>query len=432
MAKNQIISLWFQNMEIGRIGFDENLKKASFQYSPQYLESGKYKKLFPYLFKRTPSVQIFSIFNNETFRGLPPMISDSLPDSFGNLVFKEWLEESNKDIVSLSPLELLTYVGKRGMGAIEYKPAKEFSNSTTIDLNNITEIVRKVVDRKMDTQEQGLSDASLLNIFKIGTSAGGARPKIIVSEQKHTGVLVPGDLVVSEDYNHWLIKLSLDKNRPYSQEQLEFIYYKIATSLGIDMMQSKLIEDRHFATLRFDRQHGEKQHILTATGMTGWDYRNPDPSNYENLFKLSTALQVPHRDIIQLFRRMAFNLVFGNTDDHLKNFSFIYNHQSDKWNLSPAYDLTYPFDALLNITKINRALSLNGKRHNIVKQDLLEIAEKYSIKGARGIIDATVHTTHDFKSWAEKFHFPKEVVEKIMSQFQLFEEVERKHRKLRR
>jgi len=127
------------------------------------------------------------------------------------------------------------------------------------------------------------------------------------------------------------------------------------------MMPSKMIDDKHFATLRFDRQYGNKKHILTASGLTGWDFQKPDNSSYDNLFKLALDLKLPHNDIQQLFKRMVFNLVFANIDDHLKNFSFIYDDQKDKWNLAPAYDITYPLDALLNYTRVTRALSINGK-----------------------------------------------------------------------
>ncbi|CAM2889111.1 Uncharacterized protein related to capsule biosynthesis enzymes [Weeksella virosa] len=179
----------------------------------------------------------------------------------------------------------------------------------------------------------------------------------------------------SDDYNHYLIKLSVDEDQGYSKEKIEYIYYQISTSIGIKMMPSKLIDDKHFATLRFDRQNGQKQHILTASGMTGWDFKKPENSSYENLFKLAVELKLPHKNIQQLYKRMVFNLVFSNIDDHLKNFSFIYDIERDGWNLAPAYDLTYPLDALKNYLRISRAMSINGKRTDINREDLLLIAD---------------------------------------------------------
>lgn len=153
-------------------------------------------------------------------------------------------------------------------------------------------------------------------------------------------------------------------------------------------MPSKLIEDKHFATLRYDRQHGEKQHVLTVTGLTGWDYKSqPENSSYENVFKVALGLEVPHKDLQQLFKRMVFNLIFRNIDDHLKNHSFIYNKENDSWNLCPAYDLTYALNPLITFKSTSRALSINGKRTEITIKDVLTIAEAFAIKNPKGIID---------------------------------------------
>ncbi|MFV0208116.1 type II toxin-antitoxin system HipA family toxin [Empedobacter falsenii] len=420
MAKNQIISINFQGIEIGKIGYDENQRKSSFQYNPDFLESNNFKKIFPYVIRRTPNVQVFSEFEGETFRGLPPMIADSLPDFFGNIVFKEWLEATQKEMNAITPLEQLTYVGKRGMGALEFSPAKEIKSNQSIDVEEITEVVKKVLDLKTSTEEKGLSDIALLNIFKIGTSAGGARPKILVSEHKKTGRLIPGDLETSDEYNHYLIKLSVDEDQGYSKEKIEYIYYQIATSIGIEMMHSKLIDDKHFATSRFDRQNGKKQHILTASGMTGWDFKKPENSSYENLFKLAFDLKLSHKNIQQLFKRMVFNLVFFNIDDHLKNFSFIYDADKDRWNLAPAYDLTYPLDALKNYLRIARAMSVNGKRTEINRNDLLKIAELFTIKDANGIIEEVVTATQQFRTLCQEHKIPEKVIDKIESDFLKF------------
>jgi serine/threonine-protein kinase HipA len=420
MAKNQIISVVFNGIEIGKMGYDENQRKSSFQFNPDFLTQNNFVNLFPYIIRRVENVQVFSEYEGETFRGLPPMIADSLPDMFGNIVFKEWLEASNKSFSSISPLEQLTYVGSRGMGALEFMPNKQLPFNASINLQEITEVVKKVMDVKTAVSEKGLSDTALLTIFKIGTSAGGVRPKILVSENKENGILIPGDLVVSDDYNHYLIKLAVDENQGYSKEKVEYVYYQLATQIGIEMMPSKLIADKHFATLRFDRQHGKKQHILTASGMTGWDFQKPENSSYDNLFKLALDLKLPHKDIQQLFKRMVFNLVFANIDDHLKNFSFIYNDEKDKWNLAPAYDVTYPLDALLNYTRVTRALAVNGKRTNITKDDLLVLAKQFTIKNPMGIVDEVIEATKQFEVLAVQQALPSRVIEKIKSEFQYF------------
>jgi len=411
MGKNQIISVIFKQIEIGKVGYDEHQKKSFFQYNSDFLASGKFTNLFPHIIRRTENVQVFSEYAGETFRGLPPVIADSLPDFFGNIVFKEWMDSNNK--TAISPLEQLAYVANRGMGALEYLPAKEIPHSATIDIEEITGVVKKVMDLKTSVEEKELSNLALLNIFKIGTSAGGARPKILVSEHKKTGMLIPGDIETSEEYNHYLIKLNIDEESLYSRELIEYIYYEIAISAGIEMMPSKLIDNKHFATLRFDRVNGEKRHVLTASGMTGWDYTKPEYSSYENLFKLALSLKLPHYEIQQLYKRMVFNVLFSNTDDHLKNFSFIYDEKNNQWNLSPAYDLTYPFNPLLNLLRVSRALSINGKRNDITREDLLNIAGLFSIKDAGKIITQVKAAVPLFRELAVKYNVPDLIMQKI-------------------
>ena len=417
MSKNNLISLHCFDEEIGKIGFDENRNASFFQYNPDFLKAGRYERIFPILFRRIPQTQVFDKYNNDTFRGLPPMIADSLPDAFGNTIFKAWLENSNKEFKQISALEQLAYVGARGMGALEYMPAREVKGSKTIDIAEITHVVQQVLDNKYNTTATTLDHTSLLNIFKIGTSAGGARPKILISENKATGAIIPGDLLFTDDHNHYLVKLGIEEKQEYSREQVEFIYYQTALIAGIDMMPSKLIDNKHFATLRYDRQHGRKQHVLTATGLTGWDFTYPKVSSYENLFDLAVYLKLPHKDIEQLFRRMVFNLVFANHDDHLKNHSFIYNETDDKWGLAPAYDLTFSLNPLLDFKRTNRALSINGKRNGITLKDVLKIADMLTVKNTVGIINQIHEAKEAWLNYAIEMQIPPHVISSIRQQF---------------
>lgn len=421
MPKNELISLHCFGREIGKIGFDENRSASFFQYNPDFLKDGSYSNLFPLIFRRITQTQVFDKYNNDTFRGLPPMIADSLPDAFGNIIFRAWLENNNKDFKQITALEQLAYVGARGMGALEYVPATTTPEHTTINITAITEVVKQVLDHKYDTTADGLNHASLLNIFKIGTSAGGARPKILVSVNKATGIIVPGDIVFSAEYDHYLVKLGMEENDAYSREVVEYVYYRMAQSAGIDMMPSKLIEGMHFATLRFDRQHGTKQHVLTASGMAGWNFTDPKVSSYENLFSLAVHLKLQHSDIEQLFRRMVFNLVFANHDDHLKNHSFIYNPSTNKWALAPAYDLTYSLNPLLAYKRHSRALSINGKRTDITLKDVLKIADLFTIKNATNIINQVLQVTTTWHHHANEQKVPQHIAENISKYFLMLE-----------
>ena len=420
MAKNNLINLHCFNTEIGKLGFDENRNVSFFQYNPSFLSSGLYANMFPLIIRRMTQTQVFDKYNSDTFKGLPPMIADSLPDVFGNIVFKAWLESTHKGLEKIKVLEQLAYVGKRGMGALEYFPSKEVTGDATINIDEITGIVEEVLRTKGEAKEAQLNHAALLNIFKVGTSAGGVRPKILISENKQTGQIIPGDLVYSGEYDHYIIKLGITEGLSYSKEAVEYAYYLMASAAGINMMPTKMIDNKHFATLRFDRQNGEKIHTLTACGLSGFDFKDPAASSYENLFDLSVYLKVPHKDTEQLFRRMVFNLVFANHDDHLKNHSFVYDKGHDGWGLSPAYDVTFSLNPEINFSKTSRALSINGKRVGIALEDILIIADKYTIKNAKGIIKEIQDVIPLWNEKAAEVGIPDKIIASIRKDFMTF------------
>ncbi len=413
MAANQNIQVNLFGQEIGKIGLDEDGRRSSFQYHPSFLETNAFQNIFPKtgIIRRIAQVQLFSQFDNESFKGIPPQFADSLPDMFGSIIFKAWLD--SKEQKHLSVLEQLAYVGNRGMGAIEYHPSVKLEEKASIDLEEIIAVLSEVLDLKKSTAEKQLSSQALINIFRIGTSAGGARPKILISEEIATGKIIPGDLEISDKYKHYLVKLALDEEIGYPREVVEYCYYKIIQKMDIRMMESKLIDEKHFATQRFDRQQGEKQHVLTASGITGWNYMDPTNSSYENLFKLCSFLKIPHAQTEELFRRMVFNVLYGNVDDHLKNHSFIYNSQDDSWQLSPAYDITYALNPLTNIKKSQRAMSINGKRSDVSAKDLYKIADDFTIKNPTGVIKRVQSYKEELMTLFGSHKVPKLVAERI-------------------
>ena len=393
----QSIGVYYKGQEVGKTGYDLDKDLSYFQYNPEFLKSSNFKNLFPYIIQKTAKIQSFTAYRGETFGGLIPMIADSLPDLFGNLVFNEWMKANGKD--NVSQIQQLAYVGKRGMGALEYLPSKSITKRVyeTIDIQQMTEISNVILKQKQELIESKFNHESLLNIFRVGGSAGGVRPKIIVSQEKRTGKLTPGDINYSAEYDHYLVKLAVD-DQSYPAEKIEYAYYKLATRLGIEMQPSKLIDGRHFSTLRFDREEGEKRHVLTACGIAGWDFKSMENSSYENLFKLATNLGVSHARIAQLYQRMVFNVLYLNVDDHLKNFSFIFEHQSNKWDIAPAYDITYALSPLLVNKYVRRALSINGKRNGISTKDLLQMGDTFGIKNAKTIISNTFSSSSELKA----------------------------------
>ncbi len=418
MAKNNLITIMCFDIEIGKLGYDENKAESYFQYNPDFLQSGKLTNLFPDtgIFKRIAQTQVVRRFTGETFRSLPPMIADSLPDMFGNIIFKEWMESANKDYAKISVLEQLAYVSNRGMGALEYRPEIRIPKGSTININEIVDVVKQVLITKEETYSESLDHQSLLNVFKIGSSAGGARPKILIAENKKSGKIYPGDVYYGKEFNSYLVKLNL-ADVPYDREVIEYCYYLTAKKIGITMMDSKLVDGKHFATLRFDRRHGLKQHVLTACGMTGWDFKDPSVSSYENLFDLALFLNLPHAQIEQLFLRMIFNVVFCNSDDHLKNHSFIYDPQKDLWALAPSYDLTYSLNPLINFSKVNRALSINGKRTDITFDDVQVVANTYTIKRMRAAIQKVQDAIPFWLEDAKSLGIPQQIIARIKEDF---------------
>ncbi|MFN8776415.1 MAG: type II toxin-antitoxin system HipA family toxin [Flavobacteriales bacterium] len=419
MATNPVIKVYCFGSEIGVLGWDEHRAVSLFQYHPDYLASNQFMNLIPGtgVISRVKEVQVFKKYNGDTFRGLPPIFADSLPDVFGNIIFKSWLESNNRNFESISVIEQLAYVSDRGMGALEYRPKKEIPPSASIHLGEIVEVLKEVLEIKGRTVSERLNHESLLNIFKIGTSAGGARPKILLSESKSDGSIVPGDINYSGDYEHYLVKLNVDDDLDYSREMIEYAYYLASTRCGIVMMDSKLIENRHFATKRFDRIAGEKRHILTASGLTGWDFKDPANSSYENLFDLALFLRIPHSEIEELFRRMVFNVVFANNDDHLKNHSFVYDRLSDSWGLSPAYDITYSLNPLMNFKRTSRALSINNKRTDIGLEDIRQIARKYTIRSYASVIEEVQSNIAYWRISASELGIPSRIIDSISRDF---------------
>lgn len=411
MSEFNIINVNIFGQEIARLGLTNS--RVSFQYNPKFLNENKFINLFPEtgIIRRIPQVQIFDKYNTETFKGLPPQIADSLPDMFGSLIFKTWLE--SKKVKEITILEQLAYLSNRGMGALEYYPSKPIPKNSKIDLKEIIEVLKSVLSIKHSKSQKEFSSKSLINIFKIGTSAGGARPKILISENKLTGKIIPGDLEYSDEYLHYLVKLSIEDDN-YPRERIEFCYYKILKEIGIEIMESKLIENKHFATLRFDRQNNQKLHVLTVSGITGWDFKRPENSSYENLFKLSSYLNITQRQIEELYKRMIFNVIFRNTDDHFKNHSFIYDEEKDKWRLSPAYDITFAINPLIDFKTTNRALSINNKRNKILLKDVLLLADKFTIKNPKGIIEEVQSGITKLESLMVEYEIPKKISKSIL------------------
>ena len=384
------VSLWGRH--VGTI-VPKTATHYRFKYDSDFLRSGI--EIAPFELPLQRGLVEFSFLDRpaSAFYGLPSVFADSLPDSFGNSVIDAWMERQNVMKSSVTALDRLAYVGSRAMGALEYAPQRGPRRNAffAIHMKNIVEQSRHVLDRKL---EKISGPDALREIFRVGSSAGGAQAKAVVGWNPKTDRLcVPGD-VMPDGYEHWIIKITPEE-RPYLGEA-EYRTYERARLCGVEMSESRLYEldgMRHFMTRRFDRVGTSRHHLQTFRAIRSLP---PDVSlemnSYGQLFETIIALDLGYDALSQMFRRMAFNVYSDETDDHSKNFSFMLR-EGGAWGLAPAYDLTGGVppeapegDARRDWTNCH-AMSINGKQSNITDDDLLEIGARYSIGTAESILD---------------------------------------------
>jgi len=397
---------------VGICEFDAERGKIFFQYSPDFLKSNI--ELSPLLLPLENRVFEFDekAYNPDTFKKLPPMIADSLPDDFGNKMFLQWLIKNKISQNSLSPLEKLCYVGKRGMGALEYEPVFEQKNTNeNVNITDLLNVANEIYFRK-ENETLPLNDynQSLSTLLRIGTSVGGARAKALIAVNENTQEIKAGDILQGDDFEYYIIKFDGLKDgqepQPLGFGILEYIYHKMAIDSKIEMSDCKLITENgrsHFLTKRFDRKNGKKIHIQTLCAMTGVDFRQPGLIGYEDVFRILNLLNMDYSEKEQLFRRMVFNVFAFNRDDHTKNFSFMLD--SGKWKLAPAYDLIFAYDPSSFWLK-NHNIKINGKNDNICKEDLLAVGEKFGVKKTEGILSEIKEVVGNFRGYADKYGLP--------------------------
>ena len=396
---------------VGVCDFNQETGKVFFQYSPDFLKSGI--ELSPLLLALDNRVFEFDekTYNTHTFKGLPPMIADSLPDDFGNKMFLQWLLKNNISQSVLNPLEKLCYIGKRGMGALEYEPAFDHKNiDSDINIIDLLEVANAIYFKK-EKETIPLNDyhQSLSTLLRIGSSVGGARAKALIAINEETQEIKAGDILQEGNFKYYLIKFDGLKDgkeiEPNGYGILEYIYYKMAIDAEIEMTNCKLFTENgrsHFLTERFDRKNGKKVHIQTLCAMAGVDFRQPNLISYEDIFRILNLLKMDYREKEQLFKRMVFNILAFNHDDHTKNFSFMY--ENGEWKLTPAYDLIFAYDPE-NYWLKNHNININGKNHDITKEDMLTVSENFGIKKAEKIIYYISEIVHNFNYYADKYQY---------------------------
>lgn len=419
------VRLWGKT--IGAVSLQDGEGVASFEYDAAFAQSGI--QVAPIVMPLSRRVYRFPELSRPTFLGLPGLLADSLPDKFGNALIDAWLASQGRQANSFNAVERLCYTGERGMGALEFAPAigPRAKQTIHIEVGKLVELASEVLAHRNDLQTsfaaEGREDA-LRDILRVGTSAGGARAKAVIAWNPETNEVRSGQVKAGTGFEYWLLKfdgVSGNKDKeledPKGYGLIEYAYYLMALDCGIGISECRLFKENgrsHFMTRRFDRlTTGEKLHMQSLCALAHYDFNMAGAYSYEQALLVMRQLQLPMQAIEQLFRRMVFNIVARNQDDHVKNIAFLMN-KAGEWSLSPAFDITYSFNPSGAWTASHQ-MTMNGKRDHFTLEDFNACARTASMKRGRAakILAEVQATVAQWPSFAEAAGVPDVVREKI-------------------
>jgi serine/threonine-protein kinase HipA len=412
MIETAFVNIW--NNRVGAIAWDASSGIGSFGFEPSFFKNnwdlaplqmplaGAQERIFSFPELKTSA----------TFNGLPGLLADVLPDKYGNTLINTWLARKGRRTDSMNPVEKLCFIGKRGMGALEFEPPmpKASDLSTKIEINDLVQIVNEILTGRQNFATNLLEneEKSLLDLLKIGTSAGGARAKAVIAFNPETKEVRSGQVAAPKGFSHWLIKFDGVSDSQFGAShgygRVEMAYNLMANDAEIEMTACRLLEENgraHFMTQRFDREPGKgKIHMQSFCAMQHFDFNEINSYSYEQLFETMRLLGLPYPQAEQLFRRMVFNVIARNCDDHTKNFAFIMD-KTGTWKLSPAYDVCYSYRPG-SIWVTQQSLSVNGKRQNITRADFIAVAKQMNIKKAAKIVTQINEVVNNWPKYAEE------------------------------
>lgn len=424
MINNAFVNIWEQR--VGAVSWNSETGLGVFQYDKEFLKTKL--ELSPILMPINQGNRIFEFPENRkstTFKGLPGLLADILPDKYGNALINTWLSRQGRPTNSLNPVEVLCFIGQRGMGALEFEPVqpKPKNTSSKIELSNLIAITEEILTGRKDftTNLSEDEEKALFEILKIGSSAGGARAKALIAYNEQSGEIRSGQTDAPKGFQHWLIKFDGVSDSQFGASfgygRVEMAYYKMAKYAGINMMECRLLEENgraHFMTKRFDRENSkDKLHVQTLCAMRHYDFNEVNLFSYEELFETMRILGLSYPEAQELFRRMVFNVMSRNCDDHTKNFAFVMT-KSGNWNLSPAYDVCHAYRPGSEWVS-QHALSVNGKRKNITRHDLLHVGKQMNIKNAEEIISSVASAVSKWNDIAEEVNVDVQLKNAIKS-----------------
>jgi len=420
------------NHLVGALVYDPNTKISTFEYAPEWINRGV--ELAPIHLPLSKQKFQFPHLSTETYKGLPAVFADTLPDDFGNAVINAWLARNGRDVHSFSALERLLYTGNRGMGALDFMPAISGAETKNeqLELNSLVGMAQQIIDQRSnlitDVTAEEANNAEMSALFQVGTSAGGARAKALIAINKDRTQLRSGQTDAPAGFEHYLLKFDGVEEHKINSEvfgdpkglgRMEYAYYLMAIDAGVAMSHSELLMDgerAHFMTQRFDRIGNKKCHMISLCALDHADYKTPGSYSYEQLLAVARQLRLPRQDAIEIFRRMVFNVIARNHDDHTKNTAFLLTDMNSAWKLAPAFDIAYSYKKDSPWVNAHQ-MSLNGKRDGFSREDLMAVAGLIGNfnKQAEQIIDQVIQVVSDWQNYADKTG----VFEPLMNEIQL-------------
>lgn len=422
MAEAAEVSLW--GVRIGVVSRQGDAPFVQFEYEPAFMEMGIEPS--PLMMRVARKVFSFADLPERSFHGLPGLLSDSVPDKFGNAVIDVWLKSQGRTPGSLSPIERLCYTGTRGMGALEYRPALMDSGSVDeqLHVDALAQLADDVLAMRREARTELVPDLrKYASILRVGSSAGGARAKALIGWNEKTGEVRSGQVKLPADFGYWLIKFDgvtgngdKEEDDKWGYGRVEYAYHLMAKAAGIDMTECRLWNRRHFMTRRFDRTpSGGKLHMQTLGALAHFDFNNPSLYSYEQAFRITRQVLGDIRAERELFRRMAFNVLAWNCDDHVKNISYLMDRDG-RWTLAPAYDECYAYNPNGAWTS-GHQMSVNGKKVGITDEDMIAAGRIADLrpKECGSIISEVREAVRAWPRFAAVAEVKDEFVEKIQA-----------------
>lgn len=406
---------------VGGVSIDPGLGYYVFEYDPKWQARGI--ELAPLTMPISQALHVFPLLPEATYKRLPAMLADALPDDFGNALIDAYMAREGVAKAAITPLDRLAYLGARGMGALEFRPTRgpRHRKATAVAISRLVVSARNALSGKFDGDRE--TEAAITNLIQVGTSAGGARAKAVIAWNSETREIRSGQLPADPGFDYWLLKLDgvgrdseLGTGGYYGR--IEYAYYLMALAAGISMFESRLLEENdraHFMTRRFDRQNGGKQHIQTLCAMQHLDFKQRGTHDYNQYFQAISALKLPEPALEEGFRRMVFNVLAANCDDHTKNLSFLMD-EAGKWQLAPAYDVTHAYNPKGEWT-YQHLMSVNGKFQGITRADLEAVGDRFLVPGYRRIINTVGEAIKRWPEFAEAGGLPPSEMQRVREDF---------------